>query len=183
MPVKCSHVILDACCALNFSASGYFVQILQSLPAQVVVTQVVKDRELLSLRRLTDELYEDANQFEAAIDHGLLLVEDFANDREAERFVNYASVLGDDGESATCAIAFHREWAIATDDRQAISFFQREASHLQILSSLEIIKHWSEVSNIASAELRSVLSNIRTRGCYIPHKNHPLLSWWQDSME
>ena len=56
MPVNCSHVVLDACCALNFSASGYFVQILQSLPAQVVVTQVVKDRELLSLRRLTDEL-------------------------------------------------------------------------------------------------------------------------------
>ena len=181
MPVKCTHVILDACCALNFSASGYFVQILQSLPAKAVVTQVVRDRELLSLRRLTDES-DDANQFEAAIDLGLLLVEDFANDREAERFVNYASVLGDDGESATCAIAFHREWAIATDDRQAISFFQREASHLQILSSLEIIKHWSEVSNIASAELRSVLSNIRTRGRYIPHKNHPLLSWWQDSM-
>jgi hypothetical protein len=142
MPVNCSHVILAACCALNFSASGYFVQILQSLPAQVVVTQVVKDRELLSLRRLTDELCDDANQFEAAIDHGLLL----------------------------------------TDDRQAISFFQREASHLQILSSLEIIKHWSEVSNTASAELRYVLSNIRTRGRYIPHKNHPLLSWWQDSM-
>jgi predicted nucleic acid-binding protein len=181
MPVNCSHVILDACCALNFSASGSFIQILHSLPAQVVVTQVVRDRELLSLQRLTDES-DDANQFEAAIDHGLLLVEDFANDREAETFVNYASVLGDDGESATCAIAFHREWAIATDDRQAISFFQREASHLQILSSLEIIKHWSEVTNIASAELRNVLLNIRTRGRYIPHKNHPLLSWWQDSM-
>ena len=108
MPVKCSHVILDACCALNFSASGSFIQILHSLPAQVVVTQVVKDRELMSLQRLTDES-DDANQFEAAIDHGLLLVEDFANDREAETFVNYASVLGDDGESATCAIAFHRE--------------------------------------------------------------------------
>jgi hypothetical protein len=182
MPVNCSHVILDACCALNFSASGSFVQILQSLPAKAVVTQVVRDRELLSLRRLTDES-DDANQFEAAIDLGLLLVEDFANDREAETFVNYASVLGDDGESATGAIAFHREWAIATDDRQAISFFQREAPHLQILSSLEIVKHWSEVSNAASAELRNALSNIRRRGRYIPHRNHPLLTWWQDLME
>jgi hypothetical protein len=183
MPVKCSHLILDACCVLNFSASGSFIEILKSLPAQVVVTQVVRDRELLSLQRLAYESCENVNQFEAAINHGLLLVEDFENDREAETFVNYASVLGDDGESATCAIAVHREWAIATDDRQAISFFQREAPYLQILSSLEIIKHWSVVSNVASAELRTVLSNIRTQGRYVPHKSHPLLSWWQDLME
>lgn len=182
MPVKCSHLILDACCVLNFSASGSFIAILKSLPAQVVVTQVVRERELLSLRRLTDANHDDMNNFEAAIAEGLLLVEDFANDREAETFVNYASELGDDGESATCAIAVHREWAIATDDRQAISFFQREAPHLQILSSLEIIKHWAELSTVSSAELRSALLNIRTRGRYVPHRNHPLLSWWQDLM-
>jgi hypothetical protein len=182
MPVKCTHVILDACCVLNFCASGNFIEILQSLPAQVVVTQVVRDRELLSLQRLTDASRANGNQFEAAINHGLLLVEDFCDDDEAETFVNYASVLGDDGESATCAIAVHREWAIATDDRKAISFFQREAPHLQILSCLEIIKHWSIVSNVANAELRDVLVNVRTCGRYVPHRNHPLLPWWQDLM-
>jgi predicted nucleic acid-binding protein len=182
MPVKCSHIILDACCVLNFSASGRFVEILQSLPAQVTVTQVVKDRELISLQRLSEETFEDANQFEAAIDLGLLRVEDFANDREAETFVNYASMLGDDGESATCAIAVHRQWAIATDDRQAISFFQREAPHLQILSSLEIIRHWSETTDLSPGKLRSVLSDIRIRGRYIPHRSHPLLTWWQDAI-
>lgn len=183
MLVNGTHLVLDACCVLNFGASGSFVPILQALPAQVVVTQVVRERELLSLRRLTDANHDAANQFEAAIEQGLLIVEDFANDREAETFVNYASVLGDDGESATCAIAVHRQWAIATDDRQAINFFQQEAPQLQILSSLEIIKHWSEVSTITLAELRSALLNIRTRGRYVPHRNHPLLSWWQDAME
>lgn len=183
MPVKCSHIILDACCVLNFSASGSFSEILRSLPAQVIVTQVVRDRELISLQRLSEETCEEANQFEAAIDLGLLLVEDFANDREAETFVNYASVLGDDGESATCAIAVHRQWAMATDDRKAISFFQREAPHLQILSSLEILKHWSELTNAAPGALRIVLSNIRTRGRYAPHRSHPLLAWWQAAME
>jgi hypothetical protein len=63
------------------------------------------------------------------------------------------------------------------------AFFQREAPHLQILSSLEIIKHWSVVSNVATAELREVLWNVRTRGRYVPHKSHPLLPWWQDLME
>ncbi|XWK89579.1 MAG: hypothetical protein U7127_05815 [Phormidium sp.] len=86
--------------------------------------------------------------------------------------MNYAFELGDDGESATCAIAFHRGWAIATDDRKAISFFQKEAPHLQILSTLEVIKHWSE-------ELHLALDNMRIKGRYIPHRNHPLLTWWQ----
>lgn len=90
MPVKYSHVILDACCVLNFSASGKFIQILQSLPAQGVVTKVVRGRELLSLQRLTDENPENANQLEEAINQGLLLVEDFVPGREEETFVNYA---------------------------------------------------------------------------------------------
>lgn len=183
IPVRYSHLVLDACCVLNFSASGKFIEILQSLPAQVVVTQVVRERELLSLQRLTDENPENANQLEEAIYQGVLLVEDFENNREAETFINYASVLRDDGESATCAIAIHREWAIATDDRQAISFFQREAPHLQILTTLEIIKHWSEVTNVASSELTAILSNIRTRGRYVPHRSHPLLAWWQALMD
>jgi hypothetical protein len=173
-----SHLILDACCVLNFSASGRFVEIIQSLPAQVVVTQVVKDRELVSLRRLADEGHEDSRQFHDAINQDLLLVEDFTEPEE-ETFVNYVFELGDDGESATCAIAVHREWAVATDDRQAISFFRREAPELQIISTLEIIKHWSEISSVSPAELRVVLLNIRSRGRYVPHRHHPLLHWWE----
>jgi hypothetical protein len=174
-----SHLILDACCVLNFSASGRFVEIIRSVPAKVVVTQVVMDRELLSLQRLVEEGHADSWQFQEAIDQGILLVEDFCAEHEEETFLGYAFVLGDDGESATGAIAIHREWAIATDDRQAISFFRKEAPGLQIISTLEIIKHWSEISNVSSAELRAVLLNIRSRGRYAPHRHHPLLRWWE----
>jgi hypothetical protein len=38
----------------------------------------------------------------------------------------------------------HRQWAIATDDKRATSFLKKEAPHLQILSTSEIIKNWSE---------------------------------------
>ncbi len=55
MPIECNHLNLDACCVLNFNASGSFMEILQSLPAQVVVTQVVRERELLTLQKLNDE--------------------------------------------------------------------------------------------------------------------------------
>jgi hypothetical protein len=49
MDIAHSHVILDACCILNFCASGHFLAILQSIPARVAVTQVVREEELKTL--------------------------------------------------------------------------------------------------------------------------------------
>ena len=183
MEIKHSHVVLDACCVLNLCASGHLIEIIQSIPAQAVVTTVVKERELLTLQRLANEHKEDVNQFEAAMGKGLLTAIDFDSESEEETFVNYVFELRDDGESATCAIAFHRGWAIATDDKKAILFFQREAPHLQILSTLAIVKNWSEIENISAATLRSVLTAIRIKGHYMPHRNHPLLGWWEDVMQ
>ncbi|MBW4659414.1 MAG: hypothetical protein KME15_12125 [Drouetiella hepatica Uher 2000/2452] len=183
MQIRHSHVVLDACCVLNFCASGHFIAILKSIPAQVVVTEVVREKELITLQRLKDEENEGAVQFETAITQGLLSVVDFESESEEETFVNYAFELGDDGESATCAIAIHRGWAIATDDKKAASFSQKEAPHLQVLSTLEIIKSWSEGRNLTLAELHTVLRSIRTKGRYMPHRNHPLLSWWESLMQ
>ncbi|MCP2727880.1 hypothetical protein [Limnofasciculus baicalensis] len=183
MYIRHSHLVLDACCVLNFCASGNFLAILQAIPAQVVVSEVVKDQEIKTLQSLEDEENEGILQFEKAIESGLLLVVDFASEAEEETFVNTAFVLRDDGESATFAIAFHRDWGIATDDKKAISFFQKEAPQLQILSTLEIVKHWSEQKNIDAAKLKITLSAIRIKGRYIPRRNHPLLSWWENAME
>lgn len=180
MEIKNSHVVLDACCILNFYASGHLLKIIQSIPAKVVTTEVVRARELLTLQRLVNENNQDINPFESAIKTGLLTVTDFNSEAEEETFVNYASQLRDDGESATCAIALHRDWAIATDDKKAIAFFQKEAPHLQILSTLEIVKHWSEVENIDPETLGSALNAIKTQGRYSPHPNHPLLPWWEN---
>jgi predicted nucleic acid-binding protein len=182
MQIQSSHLVLDACCILNFCASGYFLEILQSIPAQVVVTEVVKARELLTLQQLNEE-NQGAIQFQEAISKGLLLVVDFESETEQELFLNYAFELGDDGESATCAIAIQRRWAIATDDKKAISFCKQKTSQVQILSTLEIVKYWSEKANISSGVLREALTAIRTKGRYIPNRNHPLLTWWKQIIE
>ncbi len=183
MQIRHSHVVLDACCVLNFCASGHFIAILKSIPAQVVVTEVVREKELLTLQRLQNEENEGAVQFETAIAQDLLSVVDFESEAEEETFVNYAFELGDDGESATFSIAIHRGWAVATDDKKAISLSQKEAPDLQVLSTLEIIKNWSEAGNLTLTELRAVLGSIRTKGKYMPGKDHPLLGWWGNLMQ
>ncbi|NJM77112.1 MAG: hypothetical protein HC852_16665 [Acaryochloridaceae cyanobacterium RU_4_10] len=183
MHIKHSHIVLDACCVLNFCASGRFIEILTAIPAQVVVTDVVSTQELKTLQRLTDEQNEGAEQFEKAIAQGLLLIVTFESEAEEETFVNYAFEMGDDGESATGAIAVHRDWAIATDDRKAISFFQQEVPNIQILSTLELVRQWSENVNLDGAELKTALIAIKVKGHYRPHKNHPLLGWWENLMK
>ncbi|BAT54952.1 unknown protein [Nostoc sp. NIES-3756] len=60
---------------------------------------------------------------------------------------------------------------------------QKEASHIQILSTLEIIKHWSETAGLNSSELRDVLKTIRLKGRYIPSRNDPLRSWWETNFQ
>ncbi len=178
MKIAHSHVILDACCLINFGASGHLQAILQTIPAQVVVAQVVKVGELKTLQRLEAEDNQGALQFEAAIAQGQIILVDFESETEAESFVNFAFVLKDDGESACCAIAVHRRWAIGTDDKRAISFMRREKLPLQIISTPEIIKHWSEVARIDSATLRDALNAIQNKARYAPPKSHPLHSWW-----
>ena len=177
MKITHSHIILDACCILNFCASGQFLAILKSLPAEIVVTTVVQERELTTLQKLQEEENDAVLEFETAITQGLLKVVDFASEEEEESFVNYAADL-DDGEAATFAIAVHRKWAVATDDNKGIKFMQKNFSHLQILSIPEIIKHWSEQERIDFSVLSKVLNTIRIKGRYIPPKNHPLRNWW-----
>ncbi|QYX32021.1 hypothetical protein [Sphaerospermopsis torques-reginae] len=178
MEITHSHIILDACCVLNLFASGQFLAILKSLPAEIVLTTVVQERELKTLQKLQEEENDAVLEFEAAIQQGLLKVVDFESEAEEESFVNYAVVL-DDGEAATLAIAVHREWAVATDDNKAIKFFKQNFPNLQILSTPEIIKYWSEAENSDSAMLSNVLNMIKIKGRYVPPKNSPLYNWWQ----
>lgn len=183
MNIKQSHIVLDTCCILNFYASGKFLEILEAMPAQVVITEVVRLQELKTLQYLEDDVNKGAIYFEKAIADGLILIIDFESELEEETFINYASEIGDDGESATFAVAFHREWSVATDDKRAISFLRKEAPHIQIISSLDAIKYWSDKSNLDIIELKAVLNSIRVKGKYKPHKNHPLIDWWEDIMK
>jgi predicted nucleic acid-binding protein len=177
MNIKQSHIVLDTCCILNFYASEKFLEILEVIPAQVVVTEVVRSQELKTLERLGSEENEGANYFEKAINEGLILIVDFESEAEAQTFINYTAQMKDEGESATFAIAFHREWAVATDDKRATSFLKQEAPHIQIISTLEAIEYWSRKSNIDPATLKATLSAIRVKARYQPLIRLICLSW------
>ena len=87
----------------------------------------------------------------------------------------------DDGEAATGAIAIHRNWAIATDDRQYRSVFKREAPHIQLISTPELVKHWVDNAHPKADIVSQVLKDIETRANYWVRVKDPLFDWWQMS--
>lgn len=137
-------------------------EILASIPRSVTVAAYVRDHE--------------AQAVYAA--DGFRIVDIETLDEQA-LFISFAALLGDDGESITGAIAAQRNWAIGTDDRAAITCFRQYCPQLELLSSLELLKHWADSEQIDQAEISQALRYVRMRGRYQPRKNHPLYQWWE----
>ena len=166
MRIANAHLLLDACCIINFAASGCLFDILSCIPAQAVITEEVKN-ELTNLPCSEDGNNGSLVQFQLAIKEQVLTVTDFNSESEESLFIDYAFTLGDDGEASTAAIAIHRGWSMATDDKRAISFFQREVPNLQIISTLEIVQYWSQQAGLDASELRKRLESIQNNGRYL----------------
>lgn len=174
-------VLLDSCVVINLYACRRMHDILSTLPCEFGIVDLVHG-EAQSVRR--DGLGEDASERER-IDLGSLLragslrVVAPANDAELETFINLTLEL-DDGEAMTAALALHRGLAIATDDRVALRIIGNRAP---IVSSLELIKAWVDIAALPWTEVAALLRDVRQRGRYIPHRTHPLRSWWDAHLE
>ena len=172
MHIKHERVVLDACCLINIHASGYFRQIAEAAPVQLVVTKVVWEEEALTLRQIEENSDDDIVGTEQIIEIVPL------SDMETETFVTYAAILGDDGEAASCALAFSKKWGIATDDRAAIRFCTTNAPNIQIVTTLELVKHWSEEHKPTASDVSKALEHIRNKARYAPSPTHSLYDWW-----
>lgn len=175
-----SCVILDACCVINLYASGYIEAILRSIPPDVAIATLVRDKEATRIYSNSSDpaqKYEVIN-LEPYITGKLIHIVSLETEAENISFVNFAATLGGDGEAITGAIAYHRNWSIGSDDRKALAFFARTAPQLQLISTLEMVKHWVDTSNARFELVQKALRNMRERAKYAPAGNHPLYEWW-----
>jgi hypothetical protein len=178
-------IMLDACCVLNLYASGYMDAILQALSTSVAVAAYIKDKE--ALRILCDPDGTSVRKYEQIdlqpfIDRGSIVVVSPDSVAEDTTYVNFAVEL-DDGEAITGAIAIHRHWSVASDDRKAIAFFGRNASHVQIVTTPEILQFWVSCANLDPDTVGRALRNIRIRARYEPDRGHILYDWWQKNKD
>jgi predicted nucleic acid-binding protein len=109
---------------------------------------------------------------------GLLKLVKLENETEQNLFVNLAAQI-DDGEAATIAVAIRRGMQVVTDDKKAIRVLKQEAPALIQLTTVEIIKTWSEKEKVEPGVVKSALENVIKRANYFPSKKHPLFEWWR----
>lgn len=171
-------LVFDACALINLHACGRLGDVLRSVPQPKLVTETVRALELLQTDAL-DLLNPEGDRLHDLIASSSLAVVDFADDDEAGRFVDYASVIGDDGEAASLAIAVSRGFAVVTDDRRARQFAMAEVSSVPLVYTLDVLQHWASADTLPMSEIREALANVREHGRYAPHRSHPLFEWWK----
>ena len=173
-------LLLDACCAINLSVSGQMGAIISSLSVPTAISEYVYGAEVIGQKNslvTADADPEHVINLQALTEAGLLQVTDLTSYEEIEA-VNLSAAI-DGGEAFTCAIAKHRGWAIATDDRRAISFFGETVPHLQIVTTPHLIKHWADTGKVEAAVVRKALDRVQALGRYEPPRDHPLYQWWR----
>ena len=160
------YVILDACCAINLCVSGQMEAVLRSLPVQVAISAFVAEEEV---RRC------DIQPF---IQAGLLHIVEVETEEEAINALTFAADLGEDGEAYTGAIAIRRGWAIVSDERRVLSYFERRAPHLQRLTTPELLKYWTDKTHPDDVIVGRALNTIATEGNYTIGQRHVCHDWW-----
>ena len=179
----CESIILDACSVINLYASGYMRNILESIPKQVTVAAYVLYEE--SNRIYTGPLDDPTRETEPInlqpfIDDNLIRVVSLESETEENWVVKFSSVRRvDTGEAITATIAVHRQWSLATDDRNALSFFMRSEPPLHLISTLDLLKCWVDTTHPQRAIVSTMLENVQRRARYKPHDQHHLYRWWE----
>jgi predicted nucleic acid-binding protein len=176
-------VMLDACCVLNLCASGLAEQILRELPMSFGIAERVTHEALFVLPGAAgdDPTLPEPIDLARFAQRGLLTIHSIQSAEEAAAYVAFASDL-DDGESMTCAIAVHRGYAVATDDRKALRVIRQRAAQIRVLRTTDLLRLWAERASIGSATLRGILVNVKDRGRFVPRQDDPNRSWWDTSM-
>ena len=172
---------MDACVLINLYATTRVSDLLQAIGAHVVLVEQVAAETLYVLRPVEGALAHSPIDITPEIQSGLIIRTTLV-EAELAAFVRYATDL-DDGEAATIALAIHRAGRIATDDRAAINYIERNRLALTVVRTSDLVRQWMNTSGVPRVEVASVLAEIRDCGRFMPNDSDPNLQWWQSVLQ
>lgn len=168
----------DSSVLLNLLAADCLTSIAAVTGWQFAICPAVRD-EAKKLRDLQsgDMVEVDITPHIAS---GVLQVLELSGEEEQTLYVEQ-SIVVDDGEAMSIAIAAHRHLELAIDDKQAANHTRRTFPEIRLWSTPEILKYWAEVGRVNAKVLREAIRLIEVRSRYFPSKSHALADWWRQS--
>ena len=174
-------VLLNDCSVLlNLLAADCLAETAHVTGWQFAICPAVRD-EVKKLRDAHTGEMMDVDMT-PLIASGLLQVLELSGDEEQTLYVEQ-SIVVDDGEAMSIAIAASRHLELAIDDKQAANHARRTFPEIQLWSTPEILKHWGELGSVDIGILRESIRLIETRARYFPPKSHALALWWRTMKE
>ncbi len=170
-------VLLNDCSVLlNLLATDCLPAIADVTGCQFAICPAVRDE----VKKLRDTHTGEMVEVDIAplVASGLLQVLEISGEEEQTLYVEQ-SIVVDDGEAMSIAIAVHRHLELAIDDKQAANHTGRTFPEIRLWSTPEILKQWADVSSVDPIVLQNAIRQIEIRARYFPPKSHALAAWWQ----
>ena len=180
MNLRMKLLLNDMSVLLNFLAADCLAEMAADLGWQFAICPAARDE--------ATKLYDPETREMARLDltpliaSGLLRVLELEGDAEEALYVEQ-SIVVDDGEAMSLAIAVNRKMELAMDDKQASNHARRTFAGLKLWSSPEILKHWIDTAAVPGERLQELIRLIEVRARYRPSKLHPLTGWWNQARQ
>ena len=170
----------DSSVLLNLLAADCLASIAADTGWQFAICPAVRDE----VKRLRDAQTGEMIEVDVTphIVSGLLQILELSGEEEQLLYVEQ-SIVVDDGEAMSIAIAVHRQLALAIDDKQATNHTHRKFPEIRLWSTPEILKHWTKVGCVDAKRLCEAIRLIETRARYFPAQSHALADWWRKSKD
>lgn len=171
-------LINDSSVLLNLLATDCLAQIAADTGWRFAICPAVRDESKKLRDSATNELV--LVDIDPLIASGLLQLLDLSGDLEQILYVEQ-SIVVDDGEAMSIAIASNRGLDLAIDDKQAANHARRVFPRIKLWTTPEILKYWTETAIVPPEALRKAILLIEARARYFPSKSHVLAAWWESA--
>ncbi len=179
--MACKNLVADACATLNVLATERSIQILRAFNCRILEPRRVSG-QIQYLWTMPDENGERSREPASTEDlRAVCLLEEVELTTDAERgaLVEAAAYI-DDCDAACIALAGARGLPLLTDDRKERKLASRLFPHIELLSTLELIRRAGEELGWDVGEFRHVAAMLRWRANYLPPRNAPEADWYAE---
>lgn len=170
-------VLSDSSTLINVFSTGIAEAILRAFPDSIGICTAVQ-AETLFLRGDKPDAPPEPIPLDRLLENNVLQLTHVQPGAETARYVDLAVDL-DDGEAMTLAIAHHRGYRAATDDKKARRIAAQRLQIPQLLRTSDLLYAWSSATTPTAADLRTALARIRDIARFEPPSDDPLRPWWK----